>query len=189
MATPLTLPGFSAPAAGFDDPLAMLEACHERVRRSLERLERIGERAAQRRVDAAVREAAADVLRYFDIAAPHHHEDEERHVFPLVLGACADAAVCDAVRALQRQHDEMRSIWATLRGPLQALAGGNDAAFDAASRAAAAEFVALYRRHAAVEETLVFPFAAARLDEAALARIGAEMAARRGVRLPAAAAR
>ena len=29
------LPGFSSPAAGFDEPFAMLDACHERVRRSL----------------------------------------------------------------------------------------------------------------------------------------------------------
>lgn len=184
MAIPVTLPGFSAPAAGFDDPMAMLDACHDRVRRSLARLERIAERAAAGRLDATVREAARDVLRYFDVAAPHHHEDEERHVFPRVLHACSDAALHDAVHMLQRQHAELRSLWDALRGPLLALADGDDAAFDGSARDAAARFVALYARHAAVEEAQVFPFVAARLDAAATAHIGAEMAARRGAARP-----
>lgn len=190
MASPLTLPGFAAPAAGFDAPMAMLEACHDRVRRSLDRLERIAERVVQGRVDTPVHEAAADVLRYFDLAAPHHHEDEERHVFPFVLASCADAALHDAVGALQRQHDELRALWAALRGPLEALARGDDgAAFDAAAQASAARFAALYRRHAALEESLVFPAAAAGLSADALERIGTEMATRRGARVPAPAAR
>jgi hemerythrin-like domain-containing protein len=182
MASPVSLPGFDAPAAGFDAPMAMLAACHERVRRSLGLLQRIAERVAQGRVDAPVHEAARDVLRYFDLAAPQHHEDEERHVFPLVLSACGDAALGDAVHTLQRQHEEMRVRWASLRRPLEALAAGEAAAFDAAARAAVADYVALYERHASVEETLVFPFASARLDAEALAGIGAEMAARRGAR-------
>ena len=36
------LPGLHAPAAGFDAPFALLDACHERVRRSLALLERLG---------------------------------------------------------------------------------------------------------------------------------------------------
>lgn len=182
--TTLPFPGFSSPAVGFEAPFEMLEACHGRVRRSLDLLARIAERVEQDRIDASVRDAARDVLRYFDIAAPLHHEDEERHVFPLVLGACADAALLDAVRALQRDHVAMRDRWAALRGPLLALAADDAAAFDAAARADAVAFIALYERHAALEETLVFPFAAARLDVAALAPIGAEMAARRGAPAP-----
>lgn len=184
MATPLTLPGFTAPAAGFDAPMEMLDACHDRVRRSLDRLERIAGRAAEDRIDDTVREAAADVLRYFDVAAPHHHEDEERHVFPLVLGTCGDASLHDAVRTLQLQHEEMRALWAAVRAPLEALSRGeDDRAFDAAAREHAASFVALYRRHMPVEESLVFPFVAARLSREALDRIGAEMASRRGARV------
>lgn len=39
MATPS--PGFDSPAVGFEQPFDMLEACHERVRRSLSLLERL----------------------------------------------------------------------------------------------------------------------------------------------------
>lgn len=183
MAIPVTLPGFSAPAAGFDEPMAMLQACHERVRRSLDRLTLVAAHAAQGRVDAAVRAAAADVLRYFDVAAPHHHEDEERHVFPLVLSACGDASLHDAVHTLRAQHVELRALWAALRGPLEAFANGRDEAFDAPARDIAAQFIALYERHAAIEDTAVFPFAAATLGADELERIGVEMATRRGARI------
>lgn len=33
--TDIALPGFGAPAVGFDTPFALLHACHERVQRTL----------------------------------------------------------------------------------------------------------------------------------------------------------
>src|SRR5689334_2494815 len=77
-----SLPGLRSPEAGFDQPFEMLHACHERVRRSLRLLQRLVAHAQVHGADAQVREAAADVLRYFDLAAPAHHEDEERHLVP-----------------------------------------------------------------------------------------------------------
>ena len=178
---PRPLPGFHAPAAGFDEPLAMLHACHDRVRRSLDLLGRLCERVMQGRVDAAVHDAAADVLRYFDRAAPQHHEDEERHVFPHVLAAPDAPAAHDAVRRLQQEHLQMQATWAQLRGPLAALAAGDASAFGAAQVDAAARFRALYEIHAQTEESLVFPLAERLLDEREWRAAGAEMAARRGV--------
>jgi hemerythrin-like domain-containing protein len=177
---PASFPGFEAPAAGFDEPMEMLHACHDRVRRSLELLRRIGERLTQGRVDADVHRAAADVLRYFDQAAPNHHEDEEQHIFPLVLRHTDDARVRAAVVKLQEDHLVMESQWARLRTPLVALAAGRAQGFGAAQIEAAARFRALYQDHARNEETLVFPAAAALLDEAALRAMGEEMAGRRG---------
>lgn len=181
---PRALPGHSTPAVGFDTPFEMLAACHERVTRSLRLLLRLADHLEHKGWDEPARQAARDVLRYFDLAAPLHHEDEERHVFPLVLGTCGDASLHDAVRTLQLQHEEMRALWAAVRAPLEALSRGeDDRAFDAAAREHAASFVALYRRHMPVEESLVFPFVAARLSREALDRIGAEMASRRGARV------
>jgi hemerythrin-like domain-containing protein len=180
---PASFPGFSAPAAGFDEPLEMLHACHDRVRRSLGLLQRICERIRQRRVDQAVRDAAVDVLRYFDRAAPLHHEDEERHIFPAVHAGAQDSITRNALARLQEQHHQMATAWAALREPLAALAGGDDAAFGPTDCDAAMRYIALYLDHAAVEETLIFPAAAALLDHDALAHAGAEMAQRRGVTL------
>lgn len=183
-AMPPLLPGFTTPAAGFDEPLALLHACHDRVRRSLSLLQRLCERVRERRIDDAVRDAARDVLRYFDRAAPLHHEDEEKLVFPAVRAAATDSITRNAIVRLQEQHLLMASGWQVLRVPLQALADGDDAAFDDTACRAAERFIALYREHAAVEEMLIFPAAAVVMDADALARAGQDMARRRGVALP-----
>ena len=174
----------AAPAATFAQPFEMLAACHERVHRSLDLLARLYERVRQQRIDQAVRDAARDVLRYFDIAAPHHHEDEERHVFPRLLAMDeAGPAVHEAVHELMRQHEAMRAQWAVLRRPLERLAGGEDDAFDAAALADAARFAALYQDHAETEESMIFPLAAAALTPDELRAMGAEMAQRRGAKV------
>ena len=72
MATSAGLPGFNTPAVGFEQPFAMLEACHERVERTLTLLSRLRSYLREQAVDDAARQAARDVLRYFDIAAPLH---------------------------------------------------------------------------------------------------------------------
>jgi hemerythrin-like domain-containing protein len=177
------LPGFSSPAAGFDQPMAMLHACHDRVRRSLQLLQRLCERVADGRIDDAVRDAARDVLRYFDQAAPHHHEDEERHVFPRVLAAGPDPALRTAVLQLQQDHLQMAARWARLRGPLAALADGQTGPHGELLEAAD-HFRDIYEDHLRTEDTLVFPRAASLLDVHAEHTIGEEMAARRGVRRP-----
>ena len=178
------LPGFSAPAAGFDEPLAMLQACHDRVRRSLALLRKICGRVKEGRVDAAVHQAAADVLRYFDMAAPHHHEDEEQHIFPRVLEVAREPALRAAVLQLQEDHVKMESQWARLRVALAALAAGRADGFGPAQIARALRFCDLYDAHARTEELVVYPLVATLLDADALLRIGEEMSARRGARRP-----
>lgn len=175
MATPLHAP----PAVGFDQPFEMLAACHDRVRRSLALLARLIGHIDAHGHDARSRSAARDVLRYFDLAAPQHHEDEERHLFPR-LEAGGDAALIADVRRLRADHARMGLLWAELRLALQAWA--DDAAagpIDAATRATAAAFAAIYDGHLAVEEGRVFPAAHERTDAAGAAAMGTEMAARR----------
>jgi hemerythrin-like domain-containing protein len=181
---PAALPGFSAPAAGFDEPLAMLDACHERVRRSLDLLLRINERVEAGRVDEAVQRAAADVLRYFDIAAPQHHEDEEQHIFPRLLAGSADPDVRAAILQLQEDHLWMEAQWGRLRTSLAGLATGHVEAYGREHAEAARLFAATYGAHLVTEDTVVLPAAAALLDAEALRAMGLEMARRRGARFP-----
>ena len=173
----------TAPGASFEQPFAMLEACHERVRRSLDLLGLLCGRVREGRVDTQVHDAARDVLRYFDMAAPHHHEDEERHVFPRLLAMDAPPEVHEAVQALMRDHEAMRTQWAVLRVPLSRLAEGDGTAFDAAALDAAARFTALYDAHARTEESTIFPRVSQSMDAEALRAMGAEMAQRRGAKV------
>ena len=90
MTSPLTL--HVGPAAGFDQPFEMLAACHERAARMLDLLARLLPHLASQGCDEQARQAARDVMRYFDLAGPAHHEDEERHVFPLLQASPDPAA-------------------------------------------------------------------------------------------------
>lgn len=180
MATPHTpLPGFGGPAVGFDTPFEMLLACHERVQRTLALLARLVDYLRSDGCDASARQAARDVLRYFDIAAPLHHEDEERHVFPPLL-AQGESAVAAAVRRLQADHEAMHAHWQAARTRLLALADGQADAFTTEDEALFARFAAGYAEHIRTEEDLVYPAARTLLSDAALAAMGADMRQRRG---------
>ena len=170
---------FAAPGVGFEQPFEMLEACHDRVRRTLRLLGRLIEHVRQHGHDAQSRSAAHDVLRYFDLAAPQHHEDEERHVFPR-LQASGDAALVAVVQRLRTDHERMSTLWAGLRPVLVEWSGeGAAGPVDAAMGEHAREFEALYAGHLPIEEEVAFPAARALCDAAACDGMGEEMQRRR----------
>ncbi len=180
-ASPITL--HAAPSAGFDEPFEMLQACHERVERMLGLLERLAAHLLDHGAEATAQRAAVDVMRYFDVAGPAHHEDEERHLFPRLL-AQGSAELQQVVGQMQHDHRTMTMAWAGVRRDLQAVvaaawppAGGADAAW-----ARWSAFAAQYREHIAIEETQVYPGVRPLIDEPTLADMGDEMARRRGVR-------
>lgn len=173
---PQTVPGAPGPAAGFDAPFELLAACHDRLRERLDLLDRLLAHLREHGADRDARAAATDVLRYFDLAAPHHHEDEERHLVP-VLQASADPACREAAQRLLDDHGLIRAAWQVLRPLLQTL----DPTERPALAAAAARFAALHGPHLQLEDALVYPAVAARVPTAALDDMGREMAARRGV--------
>ena len=179
MASRTALPGFGAPAVGFDTPFEMLQACHERVKRTLALLQKLVGYLHDHACDDSARQAARDVLRYFDMAAPLHHEDEELHVFPLLLSR-GDAAVVAQVQQLQGDHNAMGQHWQDARVRLLALADGVSDRFSTDDEAAFARFAAGYAEHIRCEEEVVYPAASALLDAAALQRMGNEMRQRRG---------
>ena len=173
------LPGFNTPAVGFEQPYEMLESCHSRVQRTLDLLQRLVAHVQAHGHDTQSCAAAADVLRYFDIAAPLHHADEELHVFPL-LQASDDASLHAAVVSLQADHRQMETCWAALRQPL--LRWREPGCTDNVSpqwHDTLQQFLALYQGHMALEEGQVFPAARARTDAPTLAAMSQHMQARR----------
>jgi hemerythrin-like domain-containing protein len=169
----------STPGVGFDQPFEMLEACHERVARMLALLQRLRGHLPAHGADANAQQAARDVMRYFDMAAPHHHRDEELHVFPPLL-ARGDREMLALVARLQQDHVQMEARWQQARQVLAAVASGALQALSASDEAALEAFAVLYDGHIEAEERLAYPAAAALLDAPALAGMGQEMARRRG---------
>jgi hemerythrin-like domain-containing protein len=166
-----------SPAASFDAPFEMLEACHQRVERMLALLERLAAHLDAHGADEQARQAARDVMRYFDTAAPQHHEDEERHLLPR-LREQGHAALAER---LQSEHRAMAAAWAAVRAVLLAIEQGHGPPAAEPSIAARwRDFAALYRGHIAFEETQAYPAALPHFDAAALQAMGAEMARRRG---------
>ncbi|AVP56249.1 hemerythrin domain-containing protein [Pulveribacter suum] len=176
----VSLPGVRSPGAGFDEPFAMLEACHERVRRSLDLLARLRQYLQDTGWDESAAQAARDVLRYFDIAAPLHHEDEELHVFPPLLAGTPEQGVAQLVRQLQSDHVQMAERWAAARGALQALGEGSIRALAPGQEAALERFAHSYESHMRHEDATIYPAARALLDAETQQAMGQEMAQRRG---------
>lgn len=186
-----SLPGASLPAAGFEVPLEMLAACHGRIEAQLATLRRLLAHLPQHGADRAAREAAAAVMRYFDLAAPLHHADEEDDLFPALLESMAgsDAVCLRAITSgLAADHRALEQAWAGLRQRLAQLQAGDAGALmdggvnandgDRGAHAALA-FIDAYEAHLAREDRELLPLAARLLSDTELDRIGLAMRQRR----------
>jgi hemerythrin-like domain-containing protein len=180
---PIQLPGHSAPAAGFEAPFEMLATCHDRVERMLALQARLQRHLLDKGCDEPARQAARDVMRYFDQAAPLHHQDEELHVFPVLL-AGPDAGLRALVQRLMQDHRQMETAWVEARRTLQAVAESPEAGWTPLTPEQAAaldSFAALYRQHLDDENTIAYPAAQASLSPAAVEAMSEDMMLRRGV--------
>jgi hemerythrin-like domain-containing protein len=176
--TGIAPPGTLGP--GFEEPFGMLEACHERVERMLALLGKLRAHMRTHGADEQARQAARDVMRYFDKAAPQHHLDEELHVFPVLVGL-RDEALTRLVARLQRDHQEMAARWAAVRSLLGELEGGERTQFNEADDAVIDGFAVLYADHMQAEEGTAFPRASGAMDGKRLQEMSGDMMSRRGV--------
>ena len=177
----LNFPGHSAPEAGFEVPLEMLAACHQRVQSQTATLLRLVPHIVAQGSDGEAQLAASAVIRYFDSAGRHHHEDEELDLFPALLDATAgtdNAGLRALIAALCADHRALEARWHALRRQLQRVAEGLPATIEAPEAQA---FAQAYDRHIAREEADLLPVAARLLDINELDRIGRAMRLRRGV--------
>ena len=74
------LPGQRPPAAGYEAPVAMLNACHERVQRTLALLQRLVDDGGH--LPPTWVEETRELFQHFVSLYEHHIPDEERLVFP-----------------------------------------------------------------------------------------------------------
>ena len=178
----IDVPQASRVAIGFDTPMAMLKECHRKVLDQCETLLRLESHLVANGSDQAAAEAAAAIMRYFDLAGPHHHADEEEDLLPALFAFVAGA---DAVRlremadTLQADHTALNQQWAALRQVLSAIVQGQAVRLNGVDVRA---FVSHYRAHIDFEESQVFPMAERLLAMDTMAAIGLSMRRRRGER-------
>jgi len=171
---------FRSPGASFDDPVEMWLACHERVRRFASMLGRLRVHMVSAGADEEARASAVSIRRYFNEAAPRHHEDEEADMFPRLSERCTatDAAVLATIERVQAEHVDMTAVWNELDAVLARISAG-----DAAPLAGELvdRFASIYDAHIAAEEKVLLPAMRRLLGSADWQAIGVAMARRRGV--------
>lgn len=168
------------PVPSFDEPLELMSACHGRMTAQLETLRRLAVWLPEHGADEEARQAARAILRYFRVAAVHHHQDEESDVFPRLLervGTADRGRAEGLVRSLLADHQELYAAWETLRQRLEAIEAG--AAAELPDRDVQF-FTEQYRSHIECEELMLFPLLRRCFSRADLAELGARMSARRG---------
>jgi hemerythrin-like domain-containing protein len=180
----LSIIDFRMPAAGFDQPLELWLACHDRVRRMTGLMERLREHLAATGTDDAARVTAMTIRRYFVEAAPRHHQDEEIELFPRLRRLLPEKApqrareVNAELDRLEADHVALGKVWERLRPALEAIERGEPADLDAED---VRTFADGYRSHCEVEDTIIADALRRCLNAADLDAIGQAMAERRGV--------
>jgi hemerythrin-like domain-containing protein len=176
------------PESTFADPIGLLGDCHRRIERFLSVLLQIASEAHGGRLSEEQRDSWGTALRYFREAAPKHTADEEESLFPRLrqINRPEVQALLTRVNILEEEHiragkahdevDRLGRLWldegSLSRGRMDRLS------------TVLAQLSELYRRHIALEDGKVFPLAATVLPAAERRVIGAEMASRRGLKLP-----
>ena len=168
-------------APGYDNPLEMLRACHERILDQCNTLHKLVQHLVEHGNDLQARQAAQAILRYFDTAGKFHHQDEEINLFPQMM-AGKDKQVVKLVAHLLHDHQEMNSAWSDIQPLLLALVEGQPLYLD---KHQVTQFTLAYQRHIALENDQLLPLAARMLNPQQMHDIAVEMAARRGVNLSA----
>lgn len=158
-----------------DDPMALLSACHDQVRRFCALLLKLSTHVEARGVDEQARTAATAVLRYFELAAPLHHEDEDVDFYPALL-ALGDAALDAHILRLSAEHDDLNASWRPVSRWLKGLPSAPSGPQSPPPELAV--FCRLCTAHATEEERELYPHAA-RLSEQQLARLAQAMTLRR----------
>lgn len=160
-----------------NDPISLMLACHERIRRFTGGLSRLA--ALEDLRDPQAAPAAEAIARYLRMALPLHAADEDESLTPRLQAHCGDGRVFEALEVMERQHREihgglprvLRLLDAVIEGPPPSRAALSDAAD---------WLCTLMEAHLALEEAVIFP-AALDLPPEALAEMAEEMPARRGL--------
>ncbi|MEN9865528.1 MAG: hypothetical protein RL748_1118 [Pseudomonadota bacterium] len=173
------------PAPDFDQPIAVLKHCHDKIRKQIKTLQRLIEHLPVHGASHEAQQAAQAVLQYFNKAARLHHLDEEQDLMPM-LQACAhgdDALTLqDLVPKILKEHKKMEAAWPVLELQLSDIASGKAAQLSASY---VNEFAEMYATHMVNEETMLAPMALRLFNPQQMQQLGQAMQQRRNAPPPA----
>ena len=144
------------PDLAIDDPMALLTACHDKVRHFCGLLDRLGAHVLAQGSDITAQEAATAIRRYFEMAAPLHHDDEDIDLYPALVRR--QPGLSELARQIGQEHTELNRQWTTVQAWLMKVQAGLVHA-GAPLPPSLARFSQDTRRHADAEERLLYPHA------------------------------
>ena len=146
-------------------PFERLEGTHHRMMLTLQNLETLVRRLETEGVDETAQTLAGGIHRFFEEVGRTHHDEEERHIFPVLL-ASGDALLAEQVAQLRQDHGWIEQNWRELSPLLDALSQGHTWVDVDLLRAMIEVFTQLHHEHIALEESMVYPEARRREAEA-----------------------
>lgn len=176
----MTAPLFAS-VPGFDQPIAVLKHCHDKIRKQLTTLQNLLAHLPGQGNTAEAQQAAKAVLQYFDKAAHLHHDDEEQDLMPMLQATATgeDAALLGTlVPEILADHQRMDQAWSALRPQLDAIADGASTELSASNVNA---YVDAYHAHMSKEEGQLAPMAKRLFSPQQMAQLGTAMQRRRGI--------
>ena len=176
----MTSPLFDS-VPGFDQPIAVLKHCHDKIRKQLTTLQNLLGHLAQHGNTTDAQQAAKAVLQYFNKAAHLHHDDEEQDLMPMLQATATgdDAALLTTlVPDILADHQRMDQAWLTLRPALDAIAAGTGTQLSADG---VRDYVAAYQAHMSKEEGQLAPMAKRLFSAQQMEQLGTAMQRRRGI--------
>jgi pyridoxamine 5'-phosphate oxidase len=172
--------GRASPFPESNDPLAVFTLCHKRIRKQCGNLEALAQDLTRFHVDNTARNRAAMIVRFFDVDAREHHEDEDMVFFPRLLAldidTSAKAELGPLLDILSKDHNTLRDVWRSLRQSLLGIVDGKSAS----TNIDVTTFIALHQHHMHNEDSSVLPFARRHFDDDALEELRSAIMARRG---------
>jgi pyridoxamine 5'-phosphate oxidase len=169
------------PIPDFDQPIAILKHCHDRIRKQIRTMQKLLDHLPSNGADDSARRGAKAILQYFDKAAPNHHADEEEDLFPMLQATAKEddaALLASLLPLILHEHQKMDIAWRQLENQLRPIASGSLSLLSAQD---VQSFAELYAAHMEKEETQIAPMATRIFSAEQMARLGNEMAVRRGL--------
>jgi pyridoxamine 5'-phosphate oxidase len=169
------------PAPDFDQPIAVLKHCHDRIRKQLRTMQNLTVRRRQDGQNIDMQQAASAVLRYFNKAAHQHHEDEEHDLLPMLQTTAKgeDSTLLNMLLPeIMKEHRQMDAAWEILEHQLKEIASG---ASSDLSQQDVNRFAEMYTAHMEKEEMQIAAMAKRLFSTAQMNQLGEAMRARRGI--------
>jgi hemerythrin-like domain-containing protein len=170
----------------FGDPTGLLSDCHRRIEMFMQALERVA-KTIDSPPQEEVRQSLERALQYFREAAPKHMADEEESLFPrLRMRQSLQLERAFAkLEELELDHRWSKPLHLQIDrlGQEYLLKGQLSEGQVAEFRDAVSQLSAMYLRHIAVEDQMLFPAADKVLSDRDKQMIAEEMAKRRAVSL------